>query len=126
MMPYTSSRGNSPRNQVRQTDYIQTTCKLMHVCVHTTAADMPRYNQCLAALRTIEGDFASSEKHYKRSLAVNPSDVMLRNDFSLQVRMYACMQWAYLDCLPTNLHTYLPASLELLPVLPISLCDKQL
>ena len=46
---------------------------------------MPRYNQCLAALRTIEGDFESSEKHYKRSLAVNPSDVMLRNDYSLQV-----------------------------------------
>ena len=46
---------------------------------------MPRYNHCLAALRTIEGDFESSEKHYKRSLAVNPSDVMLRNDYSLQV-----------------------------------------
>lgn len=51
----------------------------------TKLPDMPRYHQCLGALKAVEGDFAASEYHYAASLSSKPNDIMVRNDYALQL-----------------------------------------
>lgn len=47
--------------------------------------DMPRYNACLAALKCVEAKFDDSERLYTTSLSAKPGDIMVRNDYALQL-----------------------------------------